>query len=222
MFTLGIMKCVSMRSESVAHHSSHLESCERSGMNGDSAAMNSEDDLNACARATTDNGHSSSMKILFLSLEFADPLFSGNGVYARTLVRALLHTSPHATVLALCGQPPTNSGSTEFGDASRPKHDISRESSGRVSTVAATSVLPGAAAEAAGRLQVRAVSLRRWGALDRSSDSEGFAAAASEVQTKKRYSDFKCLVQSYIIIQCIALSVEGSLCPFACLHTYMC
>jgi hypothetical protein len=111
---------------------------------------------------------------------------------------------------------------TEFGDASRPKHDISRESSGRVSTVAATSVLPGAAAEAAGRLQVRAVSLRRWGALDRSSDSEGFAAAASEVQTKKRYSDFKCLVQSYIIIQCIALSVEGSLCPFACLHTYMC
>jgi len=180
-FVISFIEIASVQSESVAQQSSSLRFRELSGMNRDSAVMQSEDELPACATATSEVSDSTSMRALFLSLELADPLFSGNGVYARTLVRALLHTSPHATVLALCGQPPTSAKDTEFVDAKHSHYDSIKNKSSQISPVEATSVLPGVAAEVAARLQVRAVSLDRWGALDRSSDWEGFAAAAEKV-----------------------------------------
>jgi len=146
----------------------------------------------ACASATIVAGASCSPRVLFLSLELADSLFSGNGVYARTLVQALLHTLPHANVLALCGRPPTRSSEDGIGDARHPNrspqmNSMTRNTSaGTVATIAAAAMLPGAPAEVAARLQVRAAALRHWGALDRSSDWQGFAAAAHEARTSCR------------------------------------
>lgn len=187
-FVLSFVKSTTVQSECAVHQSSGLEFRELSGLNRDSAVMQSKDELPACATAPSEVSDSTSMRALFLSLELADPLFSGNGVYARTLVRALLHTSPHATLLALCGQPPRSAEDPDFVDAKHSHHDSARNKSSQVSTVEATSVLPGVAAEVAARLQVRAVSLDRWGVLDRSSDWKGFAAAAEKVKKQMLFA----------------------------------
>jgi len=42
-------------------------------------------------------------RVLLISLEFADPIFSGNGVYSRTIARALLRTGHE--VMVLSGRP---------------------------------------------------------------------------------------------------------------------
>ena len=89
-------------------------------------------------------------RILFISYEFSGPLFSGNGVYSRTVVRALLQTLPNAEVLALCGSPPRSSVAS-VGVAS-----------------ASSSPLFDAPAALSSRLKVEQLQLRRWGSIDRS------------------------------------------------------
>lgn len=42
-------------------------------------------------------------RVLMISLEFADPIFSGNGVYSRTIARSLLRTGHE--VMVLSGRP---------------------------------------------------------------------------------------------------------------------
>lgn len=44
------------------------------------------------------------MRVLMVTLELADPIFSGNGVYGRTIVEALV-SEPGTTVDVLCGSP---------------------------------------------------------------------------------------------------------------------
>lgn len=44
------------------------------------------------------------LRILFFSLEFEDPIFSGNGVFSRTWVRAL-SSHPDVSVLVVCARP---------------------------------------------------------------------------------------------------------------------
>ena len=47
-------------------------------------------------------------KVLFISYEF-DPIFSGNGVYSRTIMKALLEKAmPSAKIMVLCGEPPAS------------------------------------------------------------------------------------------------------------------
>jgi hypothetical protein len=178
----------------------------------------------ACASGRIVAGASCSPRVLFLSLELAESLFSGNGVYARTLVQALLHTLPHANVLALCGRPPTRSSGDGIGDASNPNRSpqmnsmTRNRSAGTVATVAAAAVLPGAPAEVAARLQVRAAALRHWGALDRSSDWQGFAAAAHEARTSCRksthvlFENDRSVLTFFFAVRCCfaAHAAEGS------------
>ena len=53
------------------------------------------------------------MKVLLISLEFADPIFSGNGVYSRTIARSLLKTGHE--VMVISGRPAEHAGSTAEG-----------------------------------------------------------------------------------------------------------
>ena len=107
-------------------------------------------------------------RILFISYEFSGPLFSGNGVYSRTVVRALLQTLPNAEVLALCGSPPRSSVASA-GVAS-----------------ASSSPLFDAPAALSSRLKVEQLQLRRWGSIDRSADYESFATPSTAIRTKVR------------------------------------
>eukprot|EP00516_Mucochytrium_quahogii_P002724 CAMPEP_0203751792 /NCGR_PEP_ID=MMETSP0098-20131031/5811_1 /ASSEMBLY_ACC=CAM_ASM_000208 /TAXON_ID=96639 /ORGANISM=" , Strain NY0313808BC1" /LENGTH=227 /DNA_ID=CAMNT_0050641683 /DNA_START=108 /DNA_END=788 /DNA_ORIENTATION=- len=51
-------------------------------------------------------GASCEWRILFLALEYADPIFSGNGVYGRSIVRILSELKDRkCRVLVICGQP---------------------------------------------------------------------------------------------------------------------
>mmetsp|Transcript_44953 Transcript_44953/g.101158 ORF Transcript_44953/g.101158 Transcript_44953/m.101158 type:complete len:416 (-) Transcript_44953:22-1269(-) len=43
------------------------------------------------------------MRVLFLTLEFAEPLFSGNGIWGRSLVRGLLQVEETLRVTVVCG-----------------------------------------------------------------------------------------------------------------------
>ena len=108
----------------------------------------------------TEARFSNSERVLFISLELGDPLFSGNGVYSRTILGALMSTLQNAQVLALCGLPPgpTSPASVVHLDPSR--------------------VLKSSPETVAKRLRVRAVRLAKWGSLDITSDWEGFQAAA--------------------------------------------
>ena len=45
------------------------------------------------------------MRALVVALELVDPIFSGNGVYGRTVVRSLLRSMPELEVLVACGVP---------------------------------------------------------------------------------------------------------------------
>jgi glycosyltransferase involved in cell wall biosynthesis len=107
-------------------------------------------------------------RILFISLELADPLFSGNGVYARTILEALLFRLPQARILALCGLP---------SDPSR-----------LVATpVHAGSIFPGAATSLTSRLTVATTTLSTWRSLDRSCDWRGFEKADTFQELSKSF-----------------------------------
>jgi glycosyltransferase involved in cell wall biosynthesis len=107
----------------------------------------------------TSTPEKSRVAVLFISLELADPLFSGNGVYARTVLQALLSSLPDARAMALCGRPSTHGGL------------------GELSSIQSATVLPNADASVTERLSVKAIALSRWGSLDRTSDWRGFEAA---------------------------------------------
>jgi hypothetical protein len=91
-------------------------------------------------------------------------------------------------------------------------------SAGTVATIAAAAVIPGAPAEVAARLQVRAAALRHWGALDRSSDWQGFAAAAHEARTSCRksthvlFENDRSVLTFFFAVRCCfaAHAAEGS------------
>jgi hypothetical protein len=110
--------------------------------------------------------HHHQQRILFLSYEFAPPLFSGNGVYSRTIVRALLETLPSAAVLAVCGRPPAASAS--------PPPSSEELLCGSNGNGGGEGCAPGVAS----RLRVETVPLSRWGSIDRSADYRGFASNA--------------------------------------------
>mmetsp|Transcript_2325 Transcript_2325/g.4872 ORF Transcript_2325/g.4872 Transcript_2325/m.4872 type:complete len:424 (+) Transcript_2325:69-1340(+) len=94
------------------------------------------------------------MKILFLTLEFADPVFSGNGIWGRSLVRGLLQFKESLHVTVVCGGPIRN------GDLLEPPVPW-----------------PEASEAAWGqRLEVRVVGLPLWGRLDRGCSWSEYAA----------------------------------------------
>ena len=101
------------------------------------------------------------MRILMVTLELADPVFSGNGVYGRTIVEALV-SSEATTVHVLCGAPAVAAISDD-SDTSPP--------------FASHAAL--AAAVSDSRLQVSCVPLPVWGKVDRDSAWEAFGAGAA-------------------------------------------
>jgi hypothetical protein len=101
------------------------------------------------------------MRILMVTLELADPVFSGNGVYGRTIVQALV-SSEATTVHVLCGAPAVAAISDD-SDTSPP--------------FASHAAL--AAAVSDSRLQVSRVPLPVWGKVDRDSAWEAFGAGAA-------------------------------------------
>ena len=94
------------------------------------------------------------MRVLMVTLELADPVFSGNGVYGRTVVEALL-ALPDTTVDVICGAPQ---------EAEQPPF-------------ASHAALD--AACSAARLRVSRVPLPVWGKVDRSSAHAAFADGAA-------------------------------------------
>ena len=101
------------------------------------------------------------MRVLFISLEYLGPLFSGNGVYARCLVRGL--KSRGATVLVLSGR----------------KASVPMEAQDEEARAAAK--LPHGIID---------VPLSSWGSLDRSSCWREFETAAGSENIVARVADF--------------------------------
>ena len=95
--------------------------------------------------------------MLFITLEFIEPIFSGNGVYSRTIVRALV--GRNSSILVLCGR--------EAGAAQTTEADWGQNGEAG---------LPGASQSA---VTVRSVALPVWRKLDRASAWQQFAAAAA-------------------------------------------
>ena len=93
---------------------------------------------------------SPSMRILLVALELTDPIFSGNGVYGRTIVESLLSSGHHITVL--CGSPADAPAASAF--ATNPALATALEES---------------------RLQVGRVPLKIWRKVDRSAAWQEFA-----------------------------------------------
>ena len=86
------------------------------------------------------------MKVLFVSLEFVDPVFSGNGVLARSWVR-ILSDNAFCEVLVLSAQP-----------AAEKKNRIASNETSN---------------EFGRNVQVIAVTVPKWNKLDKSSSWEG-------------------------------------------------
>lgn len=93
------------------------------------------------------------MRVLFLTLEFADPIFSGNGVWARSLVRGLLRADETLRLTTLCGQPAWAAAAADWPERQ--------------------------AAEWGSRLTIHPVLLPSWGRLDRASSWEAYAQGAA-------------------------------------------
>ena len=94
------------------------------------------------------------MRLLFISIEFVDPIFSGNGVYSRSIVR-MLAQKPNVSVLVLCGR----DGAAD---------DVSAH--GPVGTANAWGTTDMA------NVEVMSVPLSTWRKLDRASAWQQFAA----------------------------------------------
>lgn len=98
------------------------------------------------------------MRVLMVTLELADPVFSGNGVYGRTIVEALVSAGVYVDVL--CGAPADDADGPPF---------------------ASHTALAAAASDS--RLRVARVPLPVWEKVDRgaafSAFAEGAAAAIS-------------------------------------------
>eukprot|EP00936_MAST-01D_sp_MAST-1D-sp1_P001613 g1613.t1 len=97
------------------------------------------------------------LKVLVITLEFIEPIFSGNGVYSRTIVRALA-TLPgrSSSILVLCGRDAATDQSNDWGQNGPAE-------------------LPGANQS----VMVHSVALPIWRKLDRASAWEQFAGAAA-------------------------------------------
>jgi hypothetical protein len=96
------------------------------------------------------------MRILMVTLELADPVFSGNGVYGRTIVEALT-SHPGTTVDVVCGSPPGDNDEVTPPFASHAAlTEAVRDS----------------------RVRVYRVSLPVWGKVDRTAAWEAFGDRA--------------------------------------------
>ncbi|CAD7959445.1 unnamed protein product [Amoebophrya sp. A120] len=115
-----------------------------------------------------------SRKAVFVTLEYADPIFSGNGVYSRSIVQGLL--AKGFDVLVLCGTD---------GDATSSRYDpfspcdqeaglvVPENGSRRQQQKDVVSTRDSNPINQSGRLKVVAFPLKTWRRLDRGSDWEG-------------------------------------------------
>ena len=107
------------------------------------------------------------LRILFLALEFVDPIFSGNGVYGRTLVRALLSSkgsgfADSVHVLVVSGEP--QGRRVHAGE----RHDELARSLGEGESA---------------KVDIRTVTVPKWYKLDREAPWEEFGRGVSALSS---------------------------------------
>lgn len=118
----------------------------------------------------------SSSRILFISYEFAEPIFSGNGTYSRTLARGMAGWGVEIDVISavplLSGTP-----TTPFASPTSPTASLYPQLDPFVFPASSSTEADAAASEEGGRITVYpvAVSDKKWRRLDRGCDWETFA-----------------------------------------------
>ena len=111
------------------------------------------------------------LNVLFFTLEFVDPIFSGNGVHSRTCVEALLLRG--CNVYVVCGRPKTSDDNNNEEKGSGTSSSSNLLSSNPVLHEAYVSK----------RLHIKVLPLRIWGHVSRQGPWEEYNTLATEQAT---------------------------------------